>query len=312
MPATLPYVGLGTAGGGASASSVGNTVAAAIARGVQHVDCAPLYGNQAEIGTRAFAGLSPSRRAAVWVTSKLWLTNFGKVHVRPACEHTLRELQLDYLDLYLMHAQVALAHTGIPPATNTPKDVAGNALTSGVPNAETWHELEELHSCGLCRHIGVSNFSLGDLDALLLCTQVRVRPLCNQVELHPWHQQPQLVEGCLARGVRPVAFSPLGKAEVLSDPTLTAIAHARGVTPAQVALVWNLQRGVTVIPHTTSMHELAQNAAVTPAGDSNALGLTLSLDEMHRISLLDRGRRFLILEWGNASPGSLLQPLAKL
>ena len=320
MPRLMPRLGLGTASAGASAAGVGEAVAEALARGFTHVDCAPLYGNQAEIGARAFASLSSEARAAVWITSKLWLTNFAGERVRPACEHTLAELQLGYLDLYLMHAQAGLAHTGIPPAESTPKDADGNAIPSGVPNAETWRALEQLHTAGLCRNIGVSNFTLADLDALLGQQGISVRPICNQIELHPWNQQPTIVAGCLARGVRPVAFSPLGKAQVLADPTLGAIARSRGTTVAQVCLQWNLQRGVTVIPHTVHEDEMAQNLALLPREDWAAPTASLvnprpggplamrplSEAEMQTIATLDQGRRFLLLDWGVTSPGALL------
>jgi alcohol dehydrogenase (NADP+) len=193
-----------------TAQDVANSIETALELGFTHIDCAPLYGNQHEIGETALSSLSNERRKEIWITSKLWLTNFDAQHVRPALIETLQALQLDYLDLYLMHAPVALQHVGIPFAKedSTPRDAAGNALLSGVPHSETWRALEACVQEGLCRRIGVSNFTLQELDALI--SLGGLVPYANQIELHPYCQQQQVVDGCIARGIRPVAFSPLG------------------------------------------------------------------------------------------------------
>jgi alcohol dehydrogenase (NADP+) len=214
---SMPYVGCGCANtseqAGArvfTAADVAVSIEVALQLGFTHIDCAPLYGNQPEIGETAFASLSATRRAETWITSKLWLTNFGAEHVRPALLETLESLQLDYLDLYLMHAPVALQHVGIPftKEESTPRDDAGNALLSGVPHSETWPALEACVAEGLCKHIGVSNFTLEEIDAIVALGGTV--PYANQIELHPYCQQQELVDGCIARGIRPVAFSPLG------------------------------------------------------------------------------------------------------
>eukprot|EP00035_Acanthoeca_spectabilis_P003011 m.90773 g.90773 ORF g.90773 m.90773 type:complete len:562 (-) comp11883_c0_seq2:164-1849(-) len=300
----LPVLGFGTGNSRAPGSEVAAATLRALEAGVIHLDCASLYRNEAELGTALKEGghTTGAARERIWITSKLWVTNFLPEHVEPACRHTLASLHLDHLDLYLLHAPIALEHTGIPPSAWTPRDAKGNAMAADVPIESTWAALELLVKSGLCRHIGVSNFSLDELDAILDCGTVR--PLCNQVELHPYHQQRQLVAGCLARGVRPVAFSPLGKGgEVLKDAVLGRIAAAHGVSVAQVCLVWNLQRGVTVIPHTLSPSELAENLAVTPGGHAH---FVLTPEELDAIARLDRWGRTLVLDWGTTFAGPLL------
>ena len=234
----MPWVGCGCANssqrGGErvfTAQDVASSIGTALELGFPHIDCAPLYGNQPEIGETAFASLSSEHRAKVWITSKLWLTNFEARHVRPALIESLQSLRIDYLDLYLMHAPVALRHVGIPFARedSTPRDAAGNALLSGVPHSETWRALEACVAEGLCSHIGVSNFTLEDLDSLI--SLGGLVPYANQIELHPYCQRQQLVDGCIARGVRPVAFSPLG-----SGPN--AVLRAFALYMLRRALAW--------------------------------------------------------------------------
>ena len=214
---TMPWVGCGCANTSEragervfTAGDVASSIQMALELGFTHIDCAPLYGNQREIGEAAFASLGRERRSKLWITSKLWLTNFAAEHVRPALVETLESLKLDYLDLYLMHAPVALQHVGIPfsKENSTPRDSAGNAILSGVPQSTTWKALEACVEEGLCKFIGVSNFTLEEIDSLI--SLGGIVPYANQIELHPYCQQQQLVDGCIARGIRPVAFSPLG------------------------------------------------------------------------------------------------------
>jgi alcohol dehydrogenase (NADP+) len=213
----MPWVGCGCANTSErdgermfTAQDVAGSIKTALELGFTHIDCAPLYGNQHEIGETAFASLSSEHRGEIWITSKLWLTNFEAQHVRPALIETLQSLRLSYLDLYLMHAPVGLQYVGIPFAKgdSTPRDAVGNALLSGVPHSETWRALEACVEERLCGHIGVSNFTLQELDSLI--SLGGIVPYANQIELHPYCQRQQLVDGCIARGVRPVAFSPLG------------------------------------------------------------------------------------------------------
>eukprot|EP01052_Picozoa_sp_SAG31_P028224 SAG31_NODE_2706_length_5214_cov_12.707136_2_plen_331_part_00 len=314
---TFPPIGFGTAnttaGGSATATDVACACVSAFKLGCRHFDCAPLYGNQRELGEHMFAPLLRGDLGApgatpFWVTSKLWLTNFAAEHVRPAVEETLESLQLAHrgLDLFIMHAPVALRHVGIPlPANSTPRDEFGNAELSGVSHGETWAAMEALIPAGLTRHIGVSNFSLPELDALLGLPGSSVKPLCNQIELHPYHQQQALVDGCLARGVTPVAFSPLGSGpnRVLSDGTLQRMASSKGVSTAQLVLAWNVQRGVIVIPHSLEETEIAENLA--------AGAIQLTAQEMAVIARLERFDRSLVLNWGDTSPGVLLEKAEK-
>ena len=166
--------------------------------------------------------------------------------------------------------------------------------TEEVPLAETWRALEAAHGAGLCRHIGVSNFSVAKLSAL--AETARVQPAMNQVELHPYLQQTGLLAWCTAHGVALTGYSPLGSGDraadlksadepnLLTDPCVCAIAERRGATPAQVLLAWALARGTAVIPKSVNPARLAQNLAATE--------VALTSGDLDELAALDLARRF--------------------
>eukprot|EP01041_Mallomonas_annulata_P035502 gene35502-58468_t len=173
----------------------------AIRAGYRHLDCACDYGNEAEVGEGLAAALSAGlcRREDLWVTSKLWNTYHEPQHVRAACERSLRDLRLDYLDLYLIHFPVALAYVPFdvryPPEWIHDPQAASPAMKPiNVPYAETWAAMEALHRAGLVKHIGVSNLTLSMLRELLgTCA---IRPTVHQIELHPYLAQSRQLRFC--------------------------------------------------------------------------------------------------------------------
>lgn len=278
----LPQLGLGT--WKSEPGEVAAAIKAAVRLGYRHIDCAAIYGNEREIGG-ALAELFEAgevQRSDLWITSKLWNTAHAPADVAPALRQTLDDLRLDYLDLYLMHWPVAASPTG------------GVVSLEEVPLLTTWNAMAEQVGAGLCRHIGVSNFSLKKITAL---TEAAAhKPEMNQIELHPYLQQQALVDYCLANGIAVTGYSPLGSPGrpaglvsaddpvLLHDPVVGDIAEKLGVTPAQVLLQWALQRGTVVIPKSVKAARIEQNLA--------AVQVALGAADVTRLNGLDRHRRY--------------------
>jgi alcohol dehydrogenase (NADP+) len=271
----LQSIGLGT--WRSAPGEVGAAVTTAIEIGYRHIDCAAIYGNEAEIGVALEQCGVP--RAELWITSKLWNDSHAAVDVKPALEKTLADLRLDYLDLYLIHWPIVQK-----PGVVIPESGADFVSLDVTPVAETWGAMEAVADAGLARGIGVSNFSVHKLERLL--KDARIPPSVNQIEMHPYLQQPEMLAFCDAHDIHLTAYAPLGSENkaLLEDAVVGAIAERNGCTPAQVLLRWGVQRGTWVIPKSVHRERLAQNLA---AGD-----LTLSDDDMATLAGLDRAHRF--------------------
>ncbi|HLD20850.1 MAG TPA: aldo/keto reductase [Patescibacteria group bacterium] len=284
--AAMPLLGLGT--WKARKDQVGAAVEIALMEhGYSHIDCAHVYENESAVG-EAFAKVFDGgrRREDVFITSKLWNYDHAKADVRAACKKSLRDLQLDYLDLYLMHFGVASPHgQGIEPV-----DKNGVLLPAKVSVRETWEAMEGLVRDGLVKAIGISNFTAPMIVDLL--TYAQITPAVNQIELHPYCQQPRMLEFCQHLGIAVTAYSPLGsqvemngnKPILLADPMIQRIAQAHGKSPAQICLRWSVQRGTAVIPKSTSPEHIAQNADI--------FSFELSENDLADLSKLDRRLRY--------------------
>jgi D-xylose reductase len=294
----LPAVGLGL--WKVEQAAAARTVEEAVRIGYRHFDSAYDYGNEPESGEGfqrvLSSGMCP--RDELWITSKLWNTYHAPEHVRPALEHSLRYLQLDYLDLYLIHFPISLAFVPFerypPNWFLDPQSPSPRMVPARVPIAETWGAMEELVRAGLVRNIGVSNFGVSLLRDLL--SSAEIAPAVLQVEMHPFLTQEKLLRFCKESGIVVTAFSPLGAASyysigmagegdsALEQLVVRDIAARHNKSPAQVLLRWGVQRGTAVIPKSTREERLRENLAI--------FDFELTPEEMALISALNRNRRF--------------------
>jgi alcohol dehydrogenase (NADP+) len=272
--ARIPVVGLGTFGSDSvSGEAVAEAVIGAAEVGYRHFDCASVYGNEHHIGHSLRAiQRSGVARDDLWVTSKLWNDKHAEQDVIPSCEQTLEDLQLDYLDLYLVHWPFPNFH---PPGCDVTSRSAAAQPYIHANYMKTWRQMERLVHSGLVRHIGTSNMTVPKLELLL--RDAEIRPAVNQMELHPHFQQPELFRYVVDHGIVPVAYSPIGSpgrperdrtpedTVDMEDPVIVSIAERLRVSPAVVCLKWALRRGHVPIPFSVRRANYLGNlrAAVT-------------------------------------------------
>jgi len=297
--AALPVVGAGM--WKVPRDQAAGVVRQAMETGYRHLDCACDYGNETEVGAGIRAALEDGvcRRDELWVTSKLWNTYHAARHVRPAVERSLRDLGLDYLDLYLVHFPIALRYVPFdlryPPEWCFDPDARHPKMELvDIPIQETWRCMEDLRDAGLVKNIGVCNFNCALLRDLL--SYAVTPPAVLQVELHPYLAQEKLLKFCRQQQIAVTGFSPLGAAayfelgmaaegeSAMDEPLVGEIAERHARTPAQVLLRWGVQRGTAVIPKSVQAQRLRENLSI--------FDFELTADEMAAIAALDRGRRF--------------------
>jgi len=230
-------------------------VLAALRLGYRLIDTASMYGNESDIGRAVRASGIP--REQIFVTTKVWNDDQGYDNTKRAFHASLRRLGMDRVDLYLVHWPVRGKYK------------------------ETYRAIEDLYEEGLIRTIGVSNFKVHHLQDLL--ASCRVKPMVNQIELHPLLTQRETVEFCKREGIAVESWSPIMKGK-LDLPLLRELAEKYGKTPAQIVIRWHLQHGYVVIPKSAREERIAENCRV--------FDFKLSAEDMGRIDGLNRDQRF--------------------
>ncbi len=258
-----PRIGYGTWNRPGQAAYDGTL--AALEAGYRHLDCAEGYENEAEVG-RAIADFGGTC-ADLWVTTKVAPESFGPGQIRPHVEASLDKLGVGPVDLLLLHY----------PSINDEFEIE-----------DYMAQFAAVLDAGLCRHIGVSNFTIRYIDRALELLGDRAL-LTNQVELHPFLHNRPIVDHCASKGIGMTAYSPLARGAVLQDPVIGAVAGELGATPSQVALSWLLAKGYWVIPSAGSKGRISENLA---AGD-----VLLTPNQIARIDALDRNERLVNGPW---------------
>ncbi len=250
----MPWFGLGVFLSN-EGEEVENAVKVALQNGYRHIDTAAIYKNERGVGKAIRESGVP--REEIFITSKVWNTDQGYKTTLAAYEASLERLQMDYLDLYLIH---------------WPK---------GKRSVETWKALEELYAKGRVRAIGISNFLEHHLDEFL--PGCKIMPAVNQYEFHPELLQPGLLEMCRRKGIQPEAWSPIMKGRVSDVPLMQELAAKYGKTPVHIVLRWDLQKGVVTIPKSVTPERIISNA--------NIFDFELSEEDMAKIDKLDKNAR---------------------
>ncbi len=293
--AKMPAIGLGTFGSDhAPAEMVAQAVMGAATVGYRHFDCASVYGNESRIG-EALQTLFQNGlwREEIWITSKLWNDKHARADVIPACQKSLKDLQLDYLDTYLVHWPFPNFH---PPKADVSSRSADAQSYIHEKYMETWAEMEKLVDMGLVKHIGTSNMTIPKMKLVL--RDARIKPAVNEMELHPHFQQPELFNFLRANEVEVIGFSPIGSPNrperdktpedtvPTDDPVIVGIAEGLGLHPAVVCLKWAIQRGQTPIPFSTNRRNYLSNL-------QGVVSEPLSDQDMAAIAAIDKNCRFI-------------------
>eukprot|EP00731_Ephydatia_muelleri_P031599 Em0023g106a len=286
----VPSFGLGT--WLSKPGEVERAVEQALKNGYKHIDCARMYHNETEIGdalARCFKE-GVVKREEVFITSKLWSNDQAPQDVETACRSSLKDLKLDYLDLYLIHQSAALSLDASRDDVNTITEEQKLGY-SAEKMAKTWEAMEKLVEKGLVKSIGISNFTIVKMDKLL--KTAKIVPALNQVECHPYFQQPKLKKYCDLKGIVVGAYSPLANPSLgsaddpnpLKDPVVKEIAKKHSVSAAQVCIAFLLHRGMVVTPKSVNLERLKENLASTR--------VRLDDEDMKKLQSLDRNRRML-------------------
>jgi alcohol dehydrogenase (NADP+) len=286
----MPVLGLGT--WKSAKGEVYEVVRKAIEIGYRHFDCAAFYGNESEIGKAIADAIKNGevKREDLWITSKLWNNRHKKDEIQLAFKTTLKDLTLDYLDLYLIHWPVVLQHD-----INYAQKGSDLVSLSEVPLTQTWQGLINLKEKGLTKHIGVSNFSIKKINQIT--EESGVKPEVLQIELHPFLQQQKILDYANEKGIFLTGYCPLGSADrpaarilegepkLFQQQIILDIAEKKGIALAQVILAWAVNRGTSVIPKSVNPERLKQNL--------ESADIELSNDEMEKMNSLDLHYRYI-------------------
>uniref|UniRef100_A0A1Y1LLL2 NADP-dependent oxidoreductase domain-containing protein n=1 Tax=Photinus pyralis TaxID=7054 RepID=A0A1Y1LLL2_PHOPY len=261
----IPVIGLGTLK--STPAEVIQAVKDAIDVGYRHIDCAHVYENEKEVGAAIAAKIAEGvvKREDLFITSKLWNTFHRPEAVEPAFRRCLKELGVDYLDLYLLHWPMGFKEgDDLNPAD------ANGIIPTDYDYVDTWKAIEEVYKKGLIKSIGISNFNKKQIERILeVCTVV---PVTNQIECHPYLDQRKLSDFCYSKGITITAYSPIGapgKARLrpedtkpIDDKIVKDLAVKYNKTPAQILLRYQIQRNHIIIPKTVSKKRMIENISI--------------------------------------------------
>lgn len=242
----MPMIGLGVFKE-KEGSEVMNSVKYALDAGYRSIDTAKVYGNEEGVGKAIKESGIP--REEIFVTTKLWNTDQGYETTLKAIDESLIKLEMDYVDLYLVHWPTAAGERD-----------ENNIYPSINKREETWKAMEEIYKSGKAKAIGVSNYMVSHLEEMK--DYAKIMPAVNQIELHPFLIEKELIEYCKERGIAIEAHSPLVHGERLSDPKIVEISKKYGKSPAQVLIRWDLQHGWITIPKSTRKERIEENINV--------------------------------------------------
>lgn len=233
----------------------------AIISGYRHIDTAQTYHNEEKVGQGIKEGLEATglNREDLFITTKLWMTDYGRENVQSAYEASLKRLGLDHVDLYLIHWP------------GQDKDLI----------TETWKAMENLYNEGKIKNIGVSNFHVHHLEELL--QEASIKPVINQIECHPYLTQKELRAYLEAQKIVAQSWSPLMNGQILEDEVVKEIANELGKTPAQVIIRWNIDENIVVIPKSVTPSRIEENL--------NVFDFELSEDQLSRLNALNKDER---------------------
>jgi alcohol dehydrogenase (NADP+) len=294
--AKIPVIGLGTFGSdNYSNAQIAEAVKTAIRMGYRHIDCASVYGNEKEIGEvlSELIANGEVKREELWITSKVWNNMHGEGKVIESCKKSLADLQLDYLDLYLVHWPFPNYHApGCDGDSRNPDSkpyIHENYMVA-------WRQMEQLVEMGLVKSIGTSNMTISKMEMLL--RDYKIKPVVNEMEIHPHFQQPELFRFMVENDVQPIGFSPIGSPKRperdrspedtvdIEDPVIMRIAQRLNVHPAVVCIKWAVQRGQITIPFSVNESKLFSNLEAV-------VGEPLTDDEMAEVSTIDKKNRLI-------------------
>ncbi|CAJ0956598.1 unnamed protein product [Ranitomeya imitator] len=278
-------------------------VKSAIEVGYRHIDGAYMYENEVEVGQAIRAKIADGmvKREDIFYTGKLWNNNHTLERVRPALEKSLKDLQLDYMDLFIIHSPVAFK----PGDDLYPMDENGKLIFHNTDIRDTWKAMEACKDAGLVRSIGVSNFNRRQLELILNMPELKYKPVCNQVECHIFLNQSKLLDFCKSHDITLVGYSVLGSSRdetcydqnsprVLDDPVLNAVATKLHRSPAQVALRHFLQKGVVVLAKSFSPERIKQNFQI--------FDFVISDEDMKALDGIHNNMRYLTLDSWKEQP----------